>query len=192
MAKVRKTTTALLDKSGAIIYKSEWEARRADQDYWLLHKTESKSGHVVTAEWSGKIENAHRTPKSRWAPWALEVSFISRFDENGAELDEPITSRDELACEQFITLEELEAAYNKFITRYCGVTTHVTLTKGRDDPAPPPPRLEEPSFEDDDDGDKHDDDDYGSNEDELVEPDVSTLPANEDADKVSGGMGGDW
>lgn len=190
MARIRKTTTALLDKSGTIIYKSEWEARRADQDYWLLHKTESKSGHVVTAEWSGRIDNAHKIPKSKWAPWALEVSFISRFDENGAELDTPTTSRDELACEQFMTLEELEAAYNKFIRRYCGATVYQTLTKGKDDPAPPPPEPE-PTFEDDDGDDGHDhDDDRPDEPDEPAEPPAP--PADEDADKVSGGMGGDW
>jgi hypothetical protein len=188
----RRTTTALLDKSGAIIYKSEWEARRADQDYWLLHKTESKSGHLVTAEWSGKIDNAHKIPKSKWAPWVLEVKFVSKFDENGAELGEPIVTRDELACDEFVTHEELMAAYNKFIQRYCGVKSVVTFGKGKDDPMPvvvePPPSYPDDDDEEDDDHERDESGDYKGGE----TPDVPVAPADESADKVSGGMGGDW
>lgn len=189
---VRKTTTALLDKSGTIIFKSEWQARRENEAYWLLHKTVSKSGHIVTAEWSGKIENAHRTPKSKWAPWALEVSFQSNTDENGKELAKPVITRDELACEQFVTLEELQTAYNAFITKYCGAEP-VTLTKGADDPAPPV--VEETSYEDeDDDGDGERDDDGDEDEERARDTPVRDEPivVDEGADKVSGGGGGDW
>lgn len=193
MAVVRKTTTAHLDKSGKIIYKSEWEERRADKDYWLLHETTSKRGHLVSAEWSGVIYNAHRVPKSKWAPWQLEVKFVSKTDENGAELDEPTITRDELACESFATLGELENAYNAFIQRYCGAAAYVRLSPGKDDPAPPPP-PEPPSFEDEEDDDVDDDSDgfdAASKLEEIVE-ETDAPPAEVDADRVSGGGGGDW
>lgn len=193
MAAVRKTTTAHLDKSGKIIYKSEWEERRADKDYWLLHETTSERGHLVSAIWSGVIYNAHRIPKSKWAPWSMEVKFVSKTDENGAELDEPTITRDELACESFATLGELENAYNAFIQRYCGATAYVRLSPGKDDPAPPPP-PEPPSFEDEEDDDVDDDSgdfDAASKLEEIVE-ETDAPPAEVDADRVSGGGGGDW
>lgn len=194
MAAVRKTTTAHLDKSGKIIYKSEWEERRADKDYWLLHETTSERGHLVSAIWSGVIYNAHRIPKSKWAPWSMEVKFVSKTDENGAELDEPTITRDELACESFATLWELENAYNAFIQRYCGAAAYVRLSPGKDDPAPPPPPPEPPSFEDEEDDDVDDDSDgfdAASKLEEIVE-ETDAPPAEVDADRVSGGGGGDW
>lgn len=188
---VRKTTTAHLDKSGKIIYKSEWTERRADKDYWLLHETDSPRGHLVSAEWSGVIHNANRIPKSKWAPWALEVKFISKFDENGAELDEPVISRDELACETFTTLEELEKAYNAFIQRYCDSVAYVKLSPGKEDPAPPPPpELEPIGYEDDEHEEEDDEPDAPA---KLISDEPERVDyAEPSADRVSGDKGGDW
>lgn len=184
------TTTACLDKSLNIIYNSEWKERRENEAYWLLHKTESKAGHLVTAEWSGKILSAHRIPKARWKPWALVVKMITRNDENGTPLVEPLIRRDDLACQEFLTLEELEAAYNAFRQKYCTiggeVMPAVKLTAGAPDPVPVAPP--EPEYEDDDD----DDDEHPEVKADAPPPSASIPVAPSGSDKVSGDIGGDW
>lgn len=185
------TTTACLDKNLKIIYLSEWKERRENEAYWLLHKTESKVGHLVTAEWSGKIYSANRIPKARWAPWALEVNMVMRNDANGTPLPEPVVRRDDLACRRFVTLEELEKAYNEFRQKYCTVSGEpmppVKLTPGADDPVPVAP----PVYEDEDDDDEMEDDDLKIKADAPAPSEITPV-APSGSDKVSGDIGGDW
>lgn len=187
------TTTACLDKALNIIYTSEWKERREDEAYWLLHKTESKVGHLVTAEWSGRIYSANRIPKARWAPWALEVKMVIKNDANGTPLVEPIIKRDDLACQRFVTLEELEKAYNAFRQKYCTiggeVMPTVALTAGESDPTPVAPVEEETDDEDDEDASEHSESAKAS----VIDTDASpTILPPTGSDKVSGDMGGDW
>lgn len=184
----RRTTTAYLDKKLAIITKGEWRERHEDKDYALLHETVTKNC-VVQATWSGRIENAHRTPKAKWAPFALEVSVIMRTDGDGRELSEPVIKRDELACESFVTLADLEAGYKAFLKKYTEKEFTGTLGMGKDDPAPPPPPpAYEPEEEDDD---YHGDELAGEDETEAKpEPDPVATPGS---DVVSGGaFAGEW
>lgn len=183
-----KVTTAHVDKSLNVIYKSEWEALREDKEYWLLGQAESKS-QKVEAIWLGRIENAHKIPKSKWAPYALEVSVISTTDSDGRELKEPKVSRDPLACEQFRTFEDLKEAYNAYIAKYMGLGPE-ELSPGKPDPAPP-----EPEPEDDDDY-SAEDEDYSDDDSPVVAPEKDKpdydIPDASTADVVSGGIGGDW
>lgn len=184
-----KTTTALLDKEGNIISKFEWQARREDATYWLLHRFESTRGHIVTAEFSGKILNAHRIPKSKWEPWALEVHVKSKYDADGRELDEPLIERERLGCETFKTFEELVQAYNKFLIKYCDVTTPFGFSKGKEDPVREPEPVYESDEETDDEGDSSE---KSWLEDASKEPPSASIPvADPESDKVSGDVGGD-
>jgi hypothetical protein len=183
-----KVTTAHLDKSLDIIYKSDWEERRLDKDYWLLGES-LQASQKVQAIWLGRIENAHKIPRSKWEPYALEVYVISKTDSDGRELKEPKTVRDALACQTFKTFEELETAYNAYIARFMGLPPG-KLSVGKSDPTPEPV-PKEPEYSEDDDED--DPDDYiekaVSAESEKPKYDI---PSAAEADTVSGGIGGDW
>lgn len=179
------TTTALLDKDLNVIYRSAWvDKREKDEKYWLLHHWEER-GIRVSAEWSGKIEGANRTHRSKWKPWALEVIITEKVDEYGDPLKNVVVTRDGLSCETFLTLEDLNRAYNEFLDANYKKTP-VVLNSGTAEPEP------EPEEEEDDDDDHEIGGGWPAPEITAKEAVVEPTPP-EGSDKVSGGLAaGDW
>lgn len=121
MAKVRRATTAYVDKENKLIPSAQWRELRENDDYRLL-STFQNDRFKVMAEWDGSIHHAAQIPRAEWKPYALEVYIVMRQDIDGRELDEPVIKRDGLACERFKTADEAIAAAHAFLKRYANLS----------------------------------------------------------------------
>lgn len=111
-----------INRKGEIIDHETWEAHRADESYFYVHRFDNDKVSL-TIEWIGRLDDRQVENLFEESYPLFRVSLYN-YGADGKPRQDPVNHGD-----TFATQEECDEFYNKFLTRWAGAEVRTVLDK---------------------------------------------------------------